>query len=216
MVRITVLGDQNRVQLVMQDILLKWGGIFVGHRFNPEKAGKLLDPKRREIISPNTVIKLLDIQSTDTIADLGAGNGYFTVPMAHTTEKEVFAVDIEPKMLALLKEHAANEHASNIVYLEGNLEEIPLENQSADKALIAFVTHEVPNVVKMIGELKRVMKPSGKILILEWDVVNSESGPPIHERIPSEQLKKEFEENGLHGEVHQMNEQVYALLLSLG
>ncbi len=186
----------------------------MGHRFNPDKAGKLLDPKRREIITPDTVINLLEIQSTDTIADLGAGNGYFTVPMAHKTEKQVFAVDIEAKMLALLKDHAANENATNIVYLEGNLEEIPLENQSADKALIAFVTHEVPHVDKMIVELKRVMKPSGKILILEWDVVESESGPPLHERIPSAELKRVFETNGLHGDVHQINKQVYGLLLS--
>lgn len=187
----------------------------MGHRFNPEKAGKLLDPTRQEIISPETVMNLLELKSDDTIADLGAGNGYFTVPMAHKTNKEVFAVDIEPKMLNLLKEHAEQEKASNIIYLEGNLEEIPLENESADKALIAFVTHEVPDIVKMMEELKRVIKPAGKILILEWDVVDSKMGPPIHERIPSDQLKKQFEENGLHGEVHQINEQVYALLLSL-
>ena len=186
----------------------------MGHRFNPDKAGKLLNPKRRELITPDTVLSLLEIKSSDTIADLGAGNGYFTVPMAHKTEKQVFAVDIEPKMLSLLKEHAANENATNIVYLEGNLEEIPLENQSSDKALIAFVSHEVPHLDKMIEELKRIMKPSGKILILEWDVIESESGPPLHERIPSAELKKVFEANGLHGDVHQINEQVYALLLS--
>lgn len=188
----------------------------MGHRFNPDKAGKLLDPKRQEMISPDTVINLLDIKTTDTIADLGAGNGYFTVPMAKKTNQDVYAVDIEPKMLALLKDHAEKENASNIIYLEGNLEEIPLENHSAEKALIAFVTHEVPDRKKMIGDLKRVIKPSGKILILEWDVVESESGPPLHERIPSSQLLKEFADNGLKGEVHQVNEQIYALLLSVG
>lgn len=187
----------------------------MGHIFNPDKAGKLLDPNRKDIIAPATVIELLEIKSQDRIADLGAGNGYFTVPMAHKTDKEVYAVDIEPKMLALLKEHAAEENATNIEYFEGSLEEIPLKDHSAEKALIAFVTHEVPNVVKMMKELKRIVVPGGKVLILEWDVVDSEMGPPIHERIPSQQLQKQFDENGLKGEIHQINKQVYALLLTV-
>lgn len=79
---------------------------MVGHRFKPEKAEKLLDPKRRELIPPDKVMEILDVQKSDIVADLGAGNGYLTIPLAEQTGEVVYAVDIEPKMLELLKARA--------------------------------------------------------------------------------------------------------------
>jgi 2-polyprenyl-3-methyl-5-hydroxy-6-metoxy-1,4-benzoquinol methylase len=81
----------------------------MGHRFNPEKASKLLDPKRKQLISVETVIRLLEIKDNDVIADLGAGNGYFSIPMAKSTDMEIYAIDIEPKMLQFLQDYADSE-----------------------------------------------------------------------------------------------------------
>ncbi|KAB7704464.1 hypothetical protein F9802_17395 [Bacillus aerolatus] len=53
---------------------------MTGHRFNPEKADLLIDPKREKLISPSQMAEILDIQPHDTIADLGAGNGFFALP----------------------------------------------------------------------------------------------------------------------------------------
>jgi ubiquinone/menaquinone biosynthesis C-methylase UbiE len=186
----------------------------MGHRFNPKKASKLLDPKRKELIQPETVIRLLEIKENEIIADLGAGNGYFSVPIAKKVIGELYAVDIEPKMLKLLKEQADSEAVKNIVYVEGNLEDIPLENESIDKILIAFVTHEIPNLKKAIQEFKRILKPNGKLLVLEWDTVQSEIGPPLSERIPSEDLKNQFEQDRFKGRFEQINEQMYALVFN--
>ncbi|MDF2607144.1 MAG: met0+ like-family protein [Bacillales bacterium] len=185
----------------------------MAHRFNPEKASKLTSPKRKELIPQETVIRLLDIKSNDVIADLGAGNGYFTIPMAKSTNKEIFAIDIEPKMLQLLDENATSEGINNITYLHGSLEEIPIENESIDKTLIAFVMHEITNIVVVIEQLNRIMKPDGKILILEWDTVQSEMGPPLGHRIGSNELKLYFEQCGLQVSVEQINDQIYGLLI---
>ncbi|WP_299095373.1 class I SAM-dependent methyltransferase [uncultured Metabacillus sp.] len=89
---------------------------MAGHRFKPDKADKLLDPKRRELVSPEQVVKELKVKKENIIADLGAGNGFFTIPLAKATEQEVYAVDIEEKMLNLLRENANSEKIGNIQY----------------------------------------------------------------------------------------------------
>lgn len=184
-----------------------------GHRFNPDKAGKLLDPKRKQIISPEKVMEIFELRRSDVVADLGAGNGYFTVPFALNTDQTVYAVDIEPKMLDLLKEHARINDVKNIQYVESNLESISIQDGEVDKILIAFVIHEVPDRIKVYNELKRIKKQGGKIVIVEWQEVESEMGPPLKERISSEELQKELEKNGFHAEVIEFNNQVYAILI---
>lgn len=184
-----------------------------GHRFNPEKAGKLLNPKRKQIVSPENVMELFELKRSDTVADLGAGNGYFTVPFAQNTEQTVYAVDIEPKMLDFLKEHAESKSVNNIKYIESNLENIPIPNSTANKILIAFVIHEVPDRVKVYNELKRIKKDKAKMVIVEWQAAESEMGPPLKERIPSQELKTELENNGFKADVTELNNQVYAILL---
>lgn len=97
---------------------------MVGHRFNPEKAEKLLDPKRKQYISPEKVNSFLQINKDDVIADLGAGNGFFTVPFAKETKKKVYAIDVQDDMLQLLKKHASNEKVENIEYILGDLKKL--------------------------------------------------------------------------------------------
>ena len=108
---------------------------MAGKRFKPGKADRLLDPKRREIISPEQVIAHLNVKKTDHVADFGAGNGYFTLPIAEAAEK-VYAVDIEKQMLDLLKIRVSEEGgAGEIEYVVSNLEQINLADHVADKAI---------------------------------------------------------------------------------
>ena len=184
-----------------------------GHKFNSDKAGKLLDPQRRQLISPDHIMELFELKRSDVVADLGAGNGYFTVPFAANTDQTVFAVDIEPKMLQLLQVHAQNKNVNNIQYIQSNLENIPIHDGTVDKILIAFVIHEVPDRVKVYNELKRIKKQKGTIAIAEWQAVESAVGAPLKERIPSQELKKELEYYGFQVEIKDINEQVYAALI---
>ena len=181
---------------------------MAGKRFKPGKADRLLDPKRKEIISPEQVIAHLEVKKTDHVADFGAGNGYFTLPLAEVAEK-VYAVDIEKQMLDLLQNRAIE--VANIDYIVSNLEQINLADQVADKAIAAFVIHEVPDLKKAFGEFKRIIKPGQQLLVLEWEAIEMEMGPPLHERISSHKMKEIFEENGLEAEVHHFHEAVYGV-----
>src|SRR5690625_865360 len=134
-------------------------------RSNPDKANVLKTPDRMELLPPDKIIGHLDIKSSDTIADLGAGNGYFAIPMAQSTKQFVYAVDIEPKMLEMLKENAEQKQLENITYVESDLDRIQLDGESVNKVMISLVLHEVPNLDKTLSEIKRILKPGGEILI---------------------------------------------------
>ena len=184
---------------------------MAGERFNPSKADRLISEKRYNVLDPQRVVNFFEVEKGDKVADLGAGNGFFTLPIARKTETVVYGVDIEPEMLALLDKRAKVENINNIEYITSDLEDIQLEDDSADKALISFVLHEVPDLPQALSELKRIVKHDGKVLILEWEAVESEMGPPLHERISSEDMKKILTDHGIESEVHHFNEAIYGL-----
>lgn len=184
---------------------------MAGHRFKPEKAEKLLDPKRTKLISPEQVIEYLEIQENDVVADLGAGNGFLTLPLAQKTKADVFAVDIEPKMLELLKERAETENLLSIQYVVSDLEDIKMDSDQVNKTIIAFVMHEIPDMEKALSEFKRITKSGGRILIIDWEAIESEVGPPLHERIPSAKMESFLKGNGFSTKLYKPNEVVYAI-----
>lgn len=169
---------------------------MAGHRFNPEKAGKLVSSERYEKLPPDEIMADFHIEEGDIVADLGSGNGFFTIPFAKKTGETVYALDIEPKMLEMLKERAIDEGVTNIEYVESNLDEIKLEDSSVHHAFISFVLHEVPDIKRTLSEIKRILKPEGSVIAVEWEAIEEEAGPPLHHRISSENLKHIFEENG--------------------
>lgn len=178
-------------------------------RFNPEQAHKLMSADRRKKLPPEKVIKYLELDLNDRVADLGAGTGYFTIPIAKRT-KEVFAVDIETKMLAILKGNAAEEQLENIHYVESDLDHIQLDDNSVDKVMISFVIHEVPDVNQTLHEIRRILKPDGQLFLIEWEAVGTDTGPPLNHRIPSEDMMRSLEKNSFKVELIQLKPENYA------
>ncbi len=180
--------------------------------FKHEKADKLLAPERQKKIPIDKVLTLLALDEDDVVADLGCGNGYATLPIAKKVKTNVKAVDIQPEMLALLKERATAATINNIDYIESPLDDLHLEEKSLDKVIIAFVLHEVPNIVKVFDDLQSILKEDGKLLILEWEAVASEEGPPLHHRLPSNQLATQLEKHGFQTELGHFNDDVYYIV----
>ncbi|HET7579710.1 MAG TPA: class I SAM-dependent methyltransferase [Bacillales bacterium] len=188
---------------------------MAGHRFNPDKADKLLSDERKKRLPADGVLKKMDLHPQDVAADLGAGNGYFTIPIAQFTKNTVYAVDIEPKMIEMLKDRAAAEQLHNIREVTSGLEEIPIGDHTVDKVLISFVLHEVPSIQNTLDEIKRMLKPDGMLFLIEWEPVEMEDGPPLHERISSEKLAEILQKQGFTTEVLQLNSVNYAVKAKL-
>ncbi|KAB7670324.1 MULTISPECIES: class I SAM-dependent methyltransferase [Bacillales] len=81
-----------------------------------------------------------------------------------------------------------------------------------DKALIAFVIHEVPDIKAALGEIRRIIKPGGMFVLLEWEAVESEIGPSIEQKVPSITMKKLLEQNGFHPKLVHLNQSIYAII----
>lgn len=182
-------------------------------RFNPEKADKLMAEERYQLLQPEKLIRSLDIQQNDIIADLGAGTGFFTIPLAQMTTNPVYAIDIEPKMLVYLKEHALNHEITHINELESNLNTIPLADSSIDKLVAAFVLHEVADLDKTLQEIARVIKKGGKIMLVEFEATSTPTGPPVDIRIASIDLKRKLEYYSFYRvEIDSINDSNYRII----
>ncbi|MGP4081879.1 class I SAM-dependent methyltransferase [Pseudalkalibacillus sp. R45] len=170
-------------------------------RFKPEKAGKLFSPERQKLLPVEKILAYLNLEHTDIVADLGAGNGYFTVPMAKKVTT-VHAVDIEPQMLDMLNDYAVDENVSNIEFITSDLEAIDMGDNTVNKIFSAFVMHEISHLKKAFEEINRIMVKGGQLFILDWEMEeNPEMGPPPHERISSERFLSVLQENGFEAEI---------------
>ncbi|MCA1055329.1 class I SAM-dependent methyltransferase [Rossellomorea aquimaris] len=187
-----------------------------GHLFEHHKAAKLLDPKRQELVPVDKVLHLLQLQQDDLVADLGCGNGYLTLPIAKSVDTKVHAVDLQQEMLEYLEHRAKEEHITNIVYEKASLEYLSFNKSTLDKVVSAFVLHEVPNLTKVFQDLNDMLKDDGLWLILDWEAVESEMGPPLHERIASEDLAQQLDTAGFKTETGHLHPSVYYIAVRKG
>jgi len=155
-------------------------------RFNPSLAHRLDDPARLLWLPPDEVIAMLRVQPGDLVADIGAGTGYFTLPLAHAlgSKGKVWAVDAQTEMLSLLKEKLDLAGVSNVepVCAEGDRTEIP--DAACTLVFLANVWHEFEDRDAVLREAQRILSPGGRVAILDWRTdVEPVHGPPLAHRI---------------------------------
>ena len=109
---------------------------------------------------------------TMVIGDLGCGAGDTSAQLAPSAQ-HIFAVDHEESMLALASKRLA--HLDNVDILHGELDALPLDNECLDCALVMLVLHHVQNIKAALAEIKRVLKPGGRVVILDMTLHDRES-----------------------------------------
>ena len=167
------------------------------HLFDPKNIQRLESKERKAQQEPEKIIQLLGITSSDIVADLGCGSGYFSIPLSQKVDL-IYAIDIQQEMLDYLKVKIDEHNLSNIKLLlskDPNL--IPLENETVDFLLTVNTLHEFQDKDKMVNEIKRVLKPKAKAGIIDFKKVESVSGPPLSVRISQDKAISMFEKQGL-------------------
>lgn len=81
--------------------------------------------------------------------------------------------------------------------------------------MAAFVIHEVTDPAKALREIKRILKPDGKFLLIEWETVETEIGPPLEDKISSADMSALLGQNGFSTEIIQLNEKNYGIIAKL-
>jgi len=155
----------------------------------------LLRPDREQDENTPLLMQLLALKPGQTVCDLGSGNGYHTLRMAHAVGEtgRVYAVDIQEEFLAELRSRTKEAGLENIEPVLGNLVDPHLPPASVDLLLVVDVYHELSHPVEMLAAIRRVLKPGGRLAIVEFRV--AENIKRLH-KMTKEQLMRELTANG--------------------
>jgi SAM-dependent methyltransferase len=131
--------------------------------------GWLERPEREKEENVSKLISNMDIQSSDVIADIGAGSGYHVFRMAPLAEEGlIYGVDIQQEMLDAMKERAIESGIDNVELIKGSEKSVNLRENTVDKVLMVDVYHEFSFPVEMIASIKSALKKDGKIFLIEY------------------------------------------------
>jgi ubiquinone/menaquinone biosynthesis C-methylase UbiE len=150
-----------------------------------------LDSKQREqIIPPEGLIYQMPIEKDHILLDVGAGTGFFTIPMAETTTSKVYALDPDGRMLGVIEEKAKDKGLTNIELIQGYIEDLNLAINSVDFVMASLILHEVPSLTNALSTINDVLKIGGHLFCLEYEKDDLiVEGPPMSIRIGSETLE---------------------------
>lgn len=145
-------------------------------------------------IRPEELWRKLGLRGNQTVIHLGSGPGFYLIPAAKLVgdKGRAIGIDVREDMLEETEGRARREGVENTVTtIRANLEngavkQVPKD--SADWTLIANIIYQ-SDPVKILTEAKRITKPGGSIVLVEWAIVATPLGPPMEQRISEQQIR---------------------------
>jgi len=168
------------------------------HQDSKAYIAMLDDPKRDAYQKPHEVITALQLKEGEVIADIGAGSGYFTFRLAHHVGDtgRVYAVDVSPDMIVHLNRRIRDLKLKNVVTILAAPDDPLLADASVDRFFICDTWHHIENRDRYLALLKKMLKPGGQIVMVDFKKEQTPMGPPMEMRIERDDLVKEMEKNG--------------------
>jgi protein-L-isoaspartate O-methyltransferase len=127
-------------------------------------------PERLQEERPDLVLAALDLKPGMTVADIGAGSGYYSSRIAERVGKTgtVYAVDVQPGMIEILKKNMAERGAANVKAVLGTVTDPRLPAGTLDLALMVDVYHELEYPYEMLAAIVKALKPGGRVVFVEF------------------------------------------------
>lgn len=159
---------------------------------------RLLGSERRQLQDPDVVLDGLGATPGMTVADIGSGPGFFTLPLAGRVSPggKVLAVDVEPMMLDKVRERAAEAGIGNIETLLAADDALPLSSESVDAALMVNVLHETDSREALLHGIFTALRPGGALAVVEWTKERTEFGPPPEVRLGATEVEQLLRQAG--------------------
>ena len=147
---------------------------------------------------PEISLESIGLRSGMTFMDVGCGYGFFTIPAASIVGEKgkVYAVDVEASSIDRLKREANEKGLKNIHAEVGAAEETVFCDACTDVVFYSTVLHDFRDPAKVLRNAKRMLKPSGKLVNLDWKKKPTEFGPPLQIRVSEEQAANLIKQAG--------------------
>jgi FkbM family methyltransferase len=153
---------------------------------------------RLETEMPDQVVRQMRLKQSDVVADIGAGTGYFSFRLSRAVSQgRVYAVDIQPEMLAIIERRRASLRADNVVTVLGTEMDTKLPAQQVDAVLLVDAYHEFSYPREMMESIVRSLKPGGRVIQVEYRAEDPDVPIKRLHKMSVEQARKEMAAAGL-------------------
>jgi precorrin-6B methylase 2 len=173
-------------------------GREIAHVMGP--AGMLwLDRDERDVEErPQAVIDALEIRPGQTVADLGAGSGYYSFRIAPIVGPagKVLAIDIQPEMLRAIESRARREHVDNVVTIRGSADDPRLAPSTIDLLFMVDVYHELEYPYEVMTRVRTALKPAGRVALIEYRKEDPKVAIKEVHKMSEQQIIRELEAAG--------------------
>lgn len=157
---------------------------------------ELESPERAAWQKPDRVVQTLHLRPGMTIADVGAGTGYFARRFAAAVgpKGRVLALDVQPEMLTELRRRAPD--ATNIETRRTDPNDPGLAPRSVDMVFICDTGHHLPDRIRYYGKLRDALRPRGRLVLIDFHRRPLPVGPPVAEKVSREDTITEAQSAG--------------------
>jgi len=169
------------------------------HRDPKAYIAMLEDPARDAYQKPDEVVKALALKPGTVVADVGSGSGYFSLRLAQAVgdSGRVYAVDVSPDMVLHLTRRVRDAGVRNVQSVLSAPDDPLLPDASVDLFFICDTWHHIDERGPYIDLMKRMLRPGGRVAIVDFHKRELPFGPPLAMKIAREDLVKEMEAGGL-------------------
>jgi ubiquinone/menaquinone biosynthesis C-methylase UbiE len=160
-----------------------------------EWAKEFDNPERDAWQKPEEILDALHLKRASSVADIGAGTGYFSVRIAkRIPDGKIFAADVEPDMVRYLGERAQRENLTNLVPVQASADAANLP-EPVDVVLVVDTYHHIGDRPQYFAKLKSSLRPMGRLAIVDFKA-DSPNGPPAQYRLSPERVTEELNAAG--------------------
>jgi len=160
--------------------------------------GALEDPQRDAYQKPHEVLTALRLKPGEVIADIGAGSGYFTFRLSHFVGEKgkVYAVDVSPDMILHINRRIRDLKVNNVVSILADPDDPLLPERSVDRFFFCDSWHHIENQAKYLAVIKRILKPGGQVVMIDFHKKELPVGPPPEMRVARADVINQLSKNG--------------------
>ncbi len=144
---------------------------------------KFENPARLAELGPADTLRRIGLTQDSVLCDIGAGTGVFALPAAAMTRGTIFAIDINPDMLSIIARKADETGAVNVRCIQVTEAGFNVAPGTADIVLLCSMLHGMPDMPQFVRDAAALLKPGGRLAVIEFHYRETPMGPPVSRRI---------------------------------